>query len=339
MGAACEADAVIAIWPYILLIGIWLVSPVFAQPSPPLTLEATIPLHDVRGRIDHMAVDLPRKRLIVAELGNNSVDIIDLTTRAIVHRISGLREPQGVGYADRADAILIANAGDGSVRLVSAKDFSVLGRVELGDDADNVRIDPRNGLAVIGYGSGGLALIDPASRTKAADIPLPAHPEGFQIDPSIGRTYVNIPDARQIAVVDLDARKLVASWPTHNASANFPMAFSPSPLLIASVFRSAPMLLLLDPATGEERKRLSTCSDADDVFFDPRRAHIYISCGAGEIAVLEHKGADWATLGKIQTASGARTSLFVPELDRLFVAERAGLLGSDAAIRVYRPSP
>jgi YVTN family beta-propeller protein len=340
MGAACEAQAVMPIWPHILLVGIfWPMSALSAQPSSPFTLEATIPLHDVHGRIDHMAIDLSRKRLMVAELGNNTVDVIDLGTRTVAHRVSGLREPQGVGYADRADAIVIANARDGSVRLINATDFSVLGRVELGADADNVRIDPRNGLAVIGYGSGGLALVDPGSRIRVADIPLPAHPEGFQIDPSSGRTYVNIPDAHQIAVVDLDTRKLVASWPTHNASANFPMAFSPSPLLIASVFRSAPLLALLDPVTGEERKRLSTCGDADDVFFDPRRTRIYISCGAGEIAVLEHKGTDWAGLGTIPTASRARTSLFVPELDRLFVAERAGLLGSEAAIRVYRPTP
>jgi DNA-binding beta-propeller fold protein YncE len=340
MGAACKADAVMQIWRRILLVAVvWLVSPLSAQASPPLVLETTIPLHGVHGRIDHMAVDLPRKRLMVAELGNNTVDIIDLGAGTVVHRISGLREPQGIGYAARADTILIANAGDGSVRLFNAGDFSPAGRVELGDDADNVRIDPRNGLAVVGYGSGGLALIDPAARTKIADIPLPAHPEGFRIDPSRGRSFINIPEAHQIAVVDLDARRVVANWPRRNASANFPMAFDPSKLLIASVFRSPPTLLLLDPATGEERKRLATCGDADDVFFDPRRARIYISCGAGEVAVLENKGADWAALDTVHTASGARTSLFVPELDRLFVAERARLLGSEAAIRVYRPAP
>src|SRR3954447_7918619 len=92
-------------------------------PEPPLVLERTIPLHDVSGRIDHMAFDLARKRLIIAELGNNSVDIIDVEAGKPLHRIAGLREPQGVGYADRADVILIANAGDGSVRLFNAKDF------------------------------------------------------------------------------------------------------------------------------------------------------------------------------------------------------------------------
>jgi hypothetical protein len=327
-------------WQRILIVSaVWLISPPSARSSPLLVLEAMIPLHGVHGRIDHMAIDLPRKRLMVAELGNNSVDIIDLGSGAPVHRMSELREPQGIGYVERAQTILIANAGDGSVRLFNAQDFSLVGRVELGDDADNVRIDPRNGLAAVGYGRGGLALIDPTARTVIAKIPLPAHPEGFRIDPSSGRTYVNIPDAHQIAVVDLDARQVVAHWPTRNASANFPIAFDASQSLIVSVFRSPPMLQLLDPATGEQRERLATCGDADDVFFDIRRARIYISCGVGEVAVVEHKGVDWATVGTIQTASGARTSLFVPEIDRLFVAERAGLLGSEAAIRVYRPAP
>ena len=122
-----------------------------------------------------------------------------------------------------ADVVLIANAGDGSVRLFNAADLSPAGSIALGDDADNVRIDPRSGLAVVGYGRGGLAVIDPGSRAKIADIPLPAHPEGFQIDPRSGRAYVNIPDAHQIAVVDLDARRVVASWPMRNATANFPM--------------------------------------------------------------------------------------------------------------------
>jgi hypothetical protein len=325
---------------FILLVSVaWLASGGPASAAVPLDLEATIPLPDVHGRIDHMAIDLPHKRLLVAELDNDTVDVIDLDKRTGIHRITGLHEPQGIGYAERVDTIVIANAGDGSVRLLSAHDFSPTGRVELGDDADNVRIDPRNGLAVVGYGSGGLALIDPAARAKVADVPLPAHPEGFRIDPSSGRAYVNTPDAHQIAVVDLDTRRMVASWPTGNMRGNFPMALDPSQHLIASVFRSPPMLLLLAPATGETRNRLATCGDADDVFFDPQRVRIYISCGTGEVAVREQSKAEWAAFGMVETSCGARTSLFVPELDRLFVAERARLLGSEAAIRVYRPAP
>jgi hypothetical protein len=306
--------------------------------QPSLVQETTIALHNVRGRIDHMAFDAGRKRLVVAELGNDTVDVIDVVAGAPVHRIAGLREPQGVGYAPRADVILIANAGDGSVGLFKAADFAPAGSVALGDDADNIRIDPRNGLAVVGYGNGGLALIDPATRAKVGDVRLPGHPEGFQIDPAKGRAYVNIPDARQIAVVDLDARRVVANWPM-SLRANFPMALDAPQSLLISVFRGPPTLLLMDPATGAHRQTVPTCGDADDVFVDPRRPRIYVSCGAGDLAVLERSDAAWRDTGLVRTASGARTSLFVPELDRLFVAERAGLLGSDAAITVYRPAP
>lgn len=38
-----------------------------------LVLEAKVPLGDVRGRIDHLGVDLARQRLFGAELGNDNV--------------------------------------------------------------------------------------------------------------------------------------------------------------------------------------------------------------------------------------------------------------------------
>src|SRR5262247_495907 len=70
----------------------------------PLVLEATIPLRDVSGRIDHMAVDLARRRLAVAELGNDTVDVIDLGSGRVMHRIADLKEPQGIAFATAADA-------------------------------------------------------------------------------------------------------------------------------------------------------------------------------------------------------------------------------------------
>jgi len=129
-----------------------------------------------------MAVDLGRKRLLVAELGNGTIDVIDLATVQAVHRIDGLKEPQGVGYAPGADLIVVASAGDGSVRLFRGDNFSPAGTVDLGDDADNVRLDPASGQLFVGYGSGGLAALDPVLRSVVSRTELPAHPEGFQLD-------------------------------------------------------------------------------------------------------------------------------------------------------------
>jgi DNA-binding beta-propeller fold protein YncE len=307
--------------------------------SAPLTLERTIPLKGVSGRIDHLAIDPARQRLMVAELGNDTVDVIDIAAGQVIHRIAGLKEPQGVAYAPDDDLIVVAIAGDGTVRLFDGTSFAAVGVIALGDDADNIRIDPHDGQIVVGYGGGALAFIDPHARTISGTVKLTAHPEGFQLAPDGGTIFVNVPDAREIAVVDRSSGKQVAHWKTPDTRSNFPMVVADNGAAIASVFRSPSRLTVFRPASGEIAATIGACGDADDVFFDAKRRRFYISCGEGVVDVLGWDETAATELARIATVSGARTSLFVPQLDRLFVASRAGWLGGDAAILVFRPSP
>jgi DNA-binding beta-propeller fold protein YncE len=305
----------------------------------PLILEAKIPLKDVRGRIDHMAIDLARKRLLVAELGNGSVDVVDLGSGSSISRIGDLPEPQGVADVPQSDLIVVANGGDGSVRLYRAADAAFVASLSLGSDADNVRVAASSGMIVVGYGSGGLAIIDPVSSARVSNVELPAHPEGFALASNGQRAFVNLPDTGEIAVVDLGTHRHVASWRVRHARANFPIALNEAHGLLAAVFRHPARLVLLDAVNGSVREALDTCGDADDVFFDARRERLYVSCGEGFVDVFAESTDKYRLIARVATASGARTSLFVPEMDRLFVAQRAGRLGSAAAILVFRPSP
>jgi DNA-binding beta-propeller fold protein YncE len=319
----------------------WILPPypgIWADAAAPLVLERTIPLAHVGGRIDHMAVDLRRKRLIVAELGNDTVDVVDLASGTLLHRFDGLEEPQGVGYVPGPDLIVVANANDGSVKFFGGGDFAEQGDLSLTDDADNVRIDPRNEHVFVGYGSGGLAVIDPSRHAKLQNIELTGHPEAFQLDPRSNRAYVNVPDAGEIAVVDLAAGRQTTRWTVPDLAANFPMAVDDTGATIATVFRSPPRLVLLDSSTGAVSGSYPTCADADDVFFDAKRHRVYVSCGQGAVDVFDRVAKTTQHTARVPTSSGARTSLFVPELDRLFVAARAGLLDSDSAILVFRPN-
>ena len=96
--------------------------------------------------------------------------------------------------------------------------------------------------------------------------------------------------------------------------------------------------LVTGGASGIGRATAETCGDADDLFVDAKRDRVYVSCGAGFIDVFEPKGAAYRRVARIPTISGARTSLFVPELDRLLVAVRARS-EAPAAIWVFRPIP
>jgi DNA-binding beta-propeller fold protein YncE len=307
-----------------------------SEEAGPLRLEATIALGDVRGRIDHMAIDIGRRRLFVAELGNDTVSVVDLDARKVVKRLSGLHEPQGVAYLPATDTLYIANGGDGTLRLFHGSQYEDNGSIALGDDADNVRIDPLTRLVLVGYGAGGIAVIDPIARAKIADVPLRAHPESFQVDAATGRAYANVPNAHRIGVVDLNAVQQVASWATGGLSSNFPMALDGESKRVLVMFRSPPKLSVFNMQDGSPVATADACADADDIFVDTKHRFVYVSCGAGVIDVLDTQS--YGRVARIPTASGARTSLYVPELDRLYLAVRAAG-GNPAAIWAFRPAP
>jgi YVTN family beta-propeller protein len=312
-------------------------TPAYAQTADkgPLQLEAKILLGDVRGRIDHMAVDLQRQRLFVAELGNDSVGIIDLANRSLIRTITGLNEPQGVGYEPSTDTLFVANARDGSVRLFDGNEYKATGRIELGSDADNVRIDASAKRVIVGYGDGGLAVFDPSTSTKLQNAPLKAHPESFQIVED--RIFVNLPGAHAIAVVDSTSGKQLANWPVDKGG-NFAMTVDRDQSRILVVFRSPAELAAFSMTDGKPVAAKETCGDVDDLFVDAKRARVYVSCGAGFVDVFEINGTTYRRMARIPTAAGARTSLFVPEMDRLLVAVRAGPAGP-AAIWIFKLVP
>jgi DNA-binding beta-propeller fold protein YncE len=302
-----------------------------------LVLEAKIPLGTVAGRIDHMAVDLAHRRLFVAELGNNTLSVIDLAAGTIVRRIDGLKEPQGVGYAAAADVLYVANADDGTVHRYRGPTYEAAGTLKLGRDADNVRLDRDGQRVFVGYGSGALAILEAATGRRIADVELPAHPESFQITADGTRAFVNLPGARQIGVLDLVSRRQVGNL-TFGARGNFPMALDEAGRRLFAVYRSPATLVVFDISRGAAIASLPTCGDADDVFYDRRRRRVYVSCGEGAIAVAQQDGATYRSVARIRTSRGARTSLFVPEFDRLYVAGYAHG-GEPAAIWVFRPAP
>jgi YVTN family beta-propeller protein len=303
-----------------------------------LQLETKIPLGDVRGRIDHMAIDLAHQHLFVSELENNSIGIVDLANRKVIRTIQGFKEPQGVAFVPSIGSLYVANAGDGSLRLFLAPDYAPAGQINLGDDADNIRVDSAANRLFVGYGSGGLAVVDTASFKKVADIPLSTHPEGFQLDPSSNQIFVNLPKAQAIAVVDRQSGKRTANWSTGSAAGNFPMAINQTGGHVLAAFRTPAKLGVFSAKDGASIASPDICGDADDVFVDPKRHLVYISCGEGYLDVLDSQGSAYLRIARVSTVPGARTSLFVPELERLLLAVRAAS-GEPAAIWVFRPMP
>jgi hypothetical protein len=173
----------------------------------------------------------------------------------------------------------------------------------------------------VGYASGALAVIDAQKMQRVGDIKLDGHPESFQLEKGGTRIFINVPDAREIVVVDREKSAVVAKWPLKEAAANFPMALDEVNKRIFVGCRRPARLLVLDMDSGKVVASVSCVGDTDDLFYDVEQRRIYISGGEGAITVIRQVDADkYEALGDQSTASGARTSFFSAEMKSLYLA-------------------
>ncbi len=304
-----------------------------------LKLIKAISLPNVQGRIDHMAIDLKNQRLFIAELANNSVDVVGLRSGTRIRALEGLSEPQGIDYIPSSERLVVANGGDGSVRIFDGKSFAILHNIRLGEDADNTRYDNATGLVYVGYGGGAIATINATAGLQSSnDIKLGGHPESFQVEKSGNRIFVNVPSTNSITVADKGNGQVSSNW-TPSASQNFPLALDENNHRLFVGARDPAKLIVINTDNGKEVASLDTVGDADDISYDSVNHQLYVSGGEGFIDVYKQQDADhYNLLSKISTSTGARTSLFVPELKQLYLAVPQHDT-KDAEIWVYSLSP
>ncbi|PYJ31575.1 MAG: hypothetical protein DME88_14345 [Verrucomicrobia bacterium] len=286
-----------------------------------LQLTQTIRLPGVEGRIDHMELDATSDRLFVCALGNNTVEVLDLRKGERIHSITGLGAPQGIAYIPELNRIFVANDKGGICKIYDGKSFQAVGRLDFKDDADNVRYDSPTKKIYVGFGSGGIGVVNAVDGKQIGSIKLSAHPEAFELEKNGKRIFVNVPNSRHVAVIDRNKSEVVATWKTDLAFANFPMALDEANHRLFVGCRLPSKLVVLNTESSDVVAKIDISGDPDDVFYDSKRHRIYAICGAGKIDIIEQTNANtYKGSGKIDTANGARTGLFVPERDTMFVA-------------------
>jgi YVTN family beta-propeller protein len=300
-----------------------------------LELRQTILLSSGQGRYDHMAVDDAHGRLFVANLSNNSLDVVDLKAGKLVKQIPGQKKIQRVAYAADLDRIFVGNSGDGVCNVFDGRDYKLLKSIPL-PDADNVRYR-RSTQTVYVTNEEAVAAIDAKTLAVTATVRLPGPPESVQIDSERNRLYVNTHKPAQVVVVDLETHKIAAQYPLNSAEANYPLALDLEGQRVFVGCRKKPCIIAVDARTGSEIAVVPIPGDIDDLFFDAKNKRLYATCGEGKIAVIEQKGdKDFAVAETISTAKLARTGLFHPKAGELYVVvpRQSATVGPE--LRVYR---
>lgn len=317
----------------------WLVLPMCRDAATadaaPLELVQTIPLKGAPGRLDHLALDAVGNRLFIANLSNNSLDVVDLKAGKLIEQVTGQQKIQGIAYVPDLNRIFVGNGTDGVCNIFDGKSFKLLRSLKL-DDADNVRYDRRSKQIYVAHAENSLAVIDPKTMEVKTTIKLPGAPEAFQIDPSRPRLCVNIPNPSQVAIVDTDKNVVVTTVPMTLAASNYPMALDVARQQVFVGCRRKPAVEVIDVVARKELYSTDIAGDVDDLFFDAKSDRLYAICGEGFLVVLvRDRTGRFAGSEKIPTRKQARTGLFDPNGARLFMV--LPRLGNDdlPLVRVY----
>jgi DNA-binding beta-propeller fold protein YncE len=320
-----------------------------AQGAQPLKLVQTIPMPNVKGRIDHMDVDVKGKRLFVAGLENGSVEVVDLQAGRWTKSIPGFVKPQGIAYVATLNKLFVASGDDGMVRVFGGNTLELLDPIKLDLGPNRVAYDAAKQVLYVGYGGkdagkdfGEVGAIDARTDKKIFDVQVAAHPSEILLNNSGDTLFVFMSVISKIQVLDIAKREVRATWPVSSQRPGDAALDETSNRLFIGT-RTPPEMIAMDRKTGKEVAHLPTTEGMDGVYFDAARKRIYISGGRGEdvgsVFVYQQKSADsYEIVGKIPTRPGAGTSFWSPELNRYYVVAPAN--GQEpAAILVFEPVP
>lgn len=313
----------------------------------PLRLAQTITMPNVKGRLDHMDVDVEGKRLFLAGLENGTVEVVDLRTGQWSRRLSGFKKPQGVLYVPKLNKLFVASGDDAMLRVFKGDTLEPVHSIELEPGPNRVIYDSHSDLVYVGYGGtdagkhyGLVGIIDAKENKHIGDIKVSAHPSELLLNEAGTTLFVFMAAANQLQVVHTKGRQVIATWKVssdHPGDAAF--AESTSRLFIGT--HTPPQMIVMDSQSGTEITHFATAESMDGVYFDRRRRRVYVSGGRGlpqgfAYIYQQHDADRYKCIGKIPTREGSGTSFWSPELNRYYVAAPANGK-EDAAILAYEP--
>ena len=321
----------------------------YAQQKELLHLVQTIPMPNVKGRFDHMDVDVDGKRAFIAGVESGSVEVVDLAAGKWTRSIPGFKTPTEMCYVQELNKIFVASRDDGMIRVFRGDSFDLIDSLKLELGANRMLYDSATKLLYVGYGAklagfdyGRVGVIDARSDKLLGDMIVESHPSQILLDPASRRLFVSVWEAGRIDVFDTRNHQLVLTWTTGGQAGD--TALDQTHHRLFTAIRTAPQVMLVyDSESGQEVARLPAEGRMNGIYYDPWLKRIYMTCGrelpAGFVFVYQQKDPDhYEFLGKVPTGPGAGTSFWVPQLNRFYVAVPSSEK-QDAAVLVFEPQP
>lgn len=268
----------------------------------------TISLKGVNGKLDHLAVDNKGERLFIANKPNNTLDIVDLKSKAMVKQIPDQGKVSGVAFASDLNMIYVGN-GTGTCNAFDGTDFHQVFTAKA-PGADNVHYHSGNKMVYVG-GDEGLSEIDAKTGDIKATVKLPGAVHGFKIDKKAGKIYTVQTKPNLIAVVDIAKHEVVDQFPLTLSDAGSPIAQdADNGLLFVGCPKAKPMVVVFDIKTGKEIANVIIPAGIDDLHFDKQNQRLYASCSDSALVVIAKQGERYEIVKQVETPKDSRTCVW-----------------------------
>jgi DNA-binding beta-propeller fold protein YncE len=134
------------------------------------------------------------------------------------------------------------------------------------------------------------------------------------------KLYVNLTGTDEVGVVDLATRQLIARWPLPDAHEAHAIVLDEPNHRLFVASRKPAQFIVFNLDTGKVVASLPCVGVNSDMSLDVTRKRIYVT-GSEAASVFEQEDADhYRHIAEVPTAYRAKSSVFVPELKRLYVA-------------------
>lgn len=299
----------------------------------PLKLLGRTDIPGYTGDFDHLAADSKDNRLFVAAEDHGTLEVFNLRTGVHLRTLTTFDTPHGIFLVPGTDRMIVTDSGKGYSRILNTKTYQVEGRIRLALGADSSAYDPSTGRFYIVTGGGDVGMkvsylneIDPKTGHVYRKLQFDSdHTEAVRAEQQGDRLFVNIADKNYVAVVDKKTFKVTARWPIEGARTNLCMALDEADHRLFVVTRNPTKLFVLNTDNGDTVAALEAPAIVDGVFFDNVRKRIYVPGAVGEIGVYQETDPDhYREIARVPSAVGAKSGLFVPQMDRLYVAASPG---------------
>jgi hypothetical protein len=258
--------------------------------------------------------------------------VFDLVGGQLDRSLDGLGTPHSPFLIPGTGELLLV-VGDKPSPVFDTATLAVKRTLKLPAGADSMDYDRSTGHVWVVTGGKDVPLpdshlieVDPLTGKIFNDVHFDAnHVEALAVEQAGPHLFINVTDKNYLAVVDKRSGKVEQRWTIKEAEQNAPVAYDEKTHRLFVVTRKPGKLVVLNSETGATVASFKAPERTDQVVWDAANRRVYVTGGEGYISVVQQDDPDhYREVARVPSAPGAKTSILVPSLHRLYVAASPG---------------